>query len=138
MQKIFCLFLYLSFLYLRPNFRYSSLRSVRLSWNRIEINLQLTAKFRSRSTTDQYTCPNGRLTENVFKRISANANLNSHPNSNPNSNPKPKAQIPFRENEMTSFFRQVSRYLQLQFRFGFGIRPIDCFAPTCEKALTVF
>jgi len=38
------------------------------------------------------------------KRISANSNL--HPNSNPN----PKAQKRVRENEMTSFFRQVSRY----------------------------
>jgi len=46
------------------------------------------------------SCPNGRLTENVFKRISANSNPN--PNSKPNSNPK--AQKCFRENEMTSFF----------------------------------
>jgi len=57
-------------------------------------------------------CPNGRLTENTFKRISANFNPNSklHPNPNPNSNfnPNPKAQKRFRENEMTSFFGQVS------------------------------
>jgi len=31
-----------------------------------------------------------------------------------NSNPNPKAQKRFRENEMTSFFRQVSRH-----RFGY-------------------
>jgi len=43
---------------------------------------------------------NGRLTENVFKRISAN--------SKPNSNLNPKAQKCFRETEMTSFFGQVS------------------------------
>jgi len=61
------------------------------------------------------TCLNGRLTENAFKRIPANSNLNHHPNSssNPNStnlNPNTKAQKRFRENEMTSFFGQVSRY----------------------------
>jgi len=39
-----------------------------------------------------------RLTENVFKRISANSNLI----------PNPKAQKRFRENKMTSFFGQVS------------------------------
>jgi len=33
----------------------------------------------------------------VFKHISANSNLNFHPN------PNPRAQIPFWENEMTSF-----------------------------------
>jgi len=44
------------------------------------------------------------LTENVFKRISANSNLN------PNS----KAQKPFWKNEMTSFLGQVSRYLQYE------------------------
>jgi len=38
-----------------------------------------------------YTCPNGSLTENVFKHICAN--------SNPNLNPNPKAQKPFRKNE---------------------------------------
>jgi len=34
------------------------------------------------------------------KRISVNSNLNLNP----------KVQKPFRENKMTSFFRQVSRY----------------------------
>jgi len=53
-----------------------------------------------------YTCPNGRLTENEFKRIFANFNLNLNPNSNRNT----KAQKPFRENKITSFFGQVSRY----------------------------
>jgi len=52
----------------------------------------------------EYICPYRRLTENVFKRISAN------PNRNPNSNLNPKAQKPFRKNEMMSFFGQVSRY----------------------------
>jgi len=55
------------------------------------------------------TCPNARLTENVFKRISANSNIitstltlsNSHPNSNPN--PNSKTEKPFWENEMTHF-----------------------------------
>jgi len=48
------------------------------------------------------------LPEWVFdqKRISANSNLNPNLNSNPN----PKAQEHFWENEMTSFFGQVSRY----------------------------
>jgi len=58
------------------------------------------------------------LTENVFKRISANSKPNfnpslnptAHPNLNPNPNSNPKAHKPFRENEMTSFFGQVSRY----------------------------
>jgi len=58
------------------------------------------------------------LPEWTFDRkcISANSNLNlnrnSHPNPNPNpnSNPNPKAQKPFWENEMMSFFGQVSRY----------------------------
>jgi len=36
------------------------------------------------------------------KRISANSNLN----------PNPEAQKPIQENEMTSFFRQVSRYVE--------------------------
>jgi len=54
------------------------------------------------------SCPNGRLTENVFKRISENFNPNI--NSNPNSNLNPKAQKSFRENEMTLFFGQVTRY----------------------------
>jgi len=59
------------------------------------------------------------LTENVFKRISANSNLNPNPNSQPNSNPipnsSPKSQKPFRENEKTSF-GQVSRYPMLYTR----------------------
>jgi len=45
------------------------------------------------------------LTENGFKRISANSNRNLNPN--------PKAQKPFRENEMTSFFGQAIRYGKL-------------------------
>jgi len=50
----------------------------------------------------QYTCcPNARLTENVFKRIPANASS--------------KAQKRFRENEMTSFFGQVSTYRLFRF-----------------------
>jgi len=48
------------------------------------------------------------LTENVLKRISANSNLSPNPNFNPN--PNTKAQKPFRENKMTSFFGQVFRY----------------------------
>jgi len=44
------------------------------------------------------TCPNGRLRG---KPISANSNSNLHPN--------PKTQKYFPENEMTSFFEQVSR-----------------------------
>jgi len=44
----------------------------------------------------KYICPNGRLNENVFKRISANSNPNLIPNpnsnSNPNRNPNPKTQ----------------------------------------------
>jgi len=55
---------------------------------------------------------NGHLTENVFKCFSVNSNLN--PNSKPNLNPNPKAQKRFRrfrENELTSFFGQVFRYL---------------------------
>jgi len=48
--------------------------------------LRLTVTVRGLS----YTCPNGRLTENVFKRISANSN--------------PKAQKRFRKIKMTSFF----------------------------------
>jgi len=55
-------------------------------------------------------CPNERLTKNVFKRISANFNLKPNPNFKRNTNPK--AQKRFRENEMTSFFGQVSRYRQ--------------------------
>jgi len=62
------------------------------------------------------------LTENVFKRISANpnlnpnsklnpnSNLNPNHNSNPNPNPNSKAQKRFRKIKMTSFFGQVSRY----------------------------
>jgi len=46
--------------------------------------------------------PDGRLTENVFKRVSSNSNLNPNPNF--------KAQKRFLGNEMTSFFGQVSRY----------------------------
>jgi len=42
------------------------------------------------------------FTENVFKRISTNSNHNPNPN--------PKAQKPFWENEMMSFFGKVSRY----------------------------
>jgi len=59
----------------------------------------------------------------VFKRISVNSNLNLNPNFNRNSNPEfysnsnLKAQKTFRENEMTSFFGQVSRY-----RFSHGHR----------------
>jgi len=50
-----------------------------------------------------HTCPNRRLTETY---------LNAFPLTNPNSNPNPnpKAQRRFRENEMMSFFEQVSRY----------------------------
>jgi len=51
------------------------------------------------------------LTENVLKHISAHSNLNPNPNSNPN--PNPKAQKRCWENEITSFFGQMSRY-QLQ------------------------
>jgi len=43
-----------------------------------------------------YTCQNGRLTANICKRVF--------------SNPNPKVQKRFWKNEMTSFFRQVSRY----------------------------
>jgi len=62
------------------------------------------------------------LTKNIFKRISAKSNpnlipnpyfnFNSNPNLNPNPspNPNPKAQKPFQENEMMSFFGQMSRY----------------------------
>jgi len=50
----------------------------------------------------KFSLSNGRLTENVFKRIAAN--------SNPNLNPNPKTQKSFRENDMTSFFGQMSRY----------------------------
>jgi len=46
-------------------------------------------------------CPNGHLTENVFKRIFANSN----PTLNSNSNPNTKT-----GKEMTSFFGQVFRY----------------------------
>jgi len=48
----------------------------------------------------------------IFKRISANFNPNPNfnPNRNPspysNSNPNSKAQKPFRDNKMTSFFGQ--------------------------------
>jgi len=51
---------------------------------------------------------NGRLTENVFKRISVNSTPNLSHRSNPNRSPSPnpKAQKPFWENEMTSFFEQ--------------------------------
>jgi len=56
-----------------------------------------------------YTCTNGRLTENIFKHISTNSNLNLI-YSILNLKPNPKAQKRFRENEMTSFFGQVSRY----------------------------
>jgi len=59
------------------------------------------------------------LTENLFKRISANSNPNLNPNPKPNPNPtlnpnpNHKGQKPFRENEMTFFFfGQVSRYAQ--------------------------
>jgi len=55
------------------------------------------------------TCLKRRLTENVFKRISAN----SKPNLNTNFHPNPEAQQRFRENEMTLFFEQVSGYPQL-------------------------
>jgi len=61
------------------------------------------------------------LIENLLRLISAysnpnlNPNHNSHPNPNPNpnsnSNPNPKAQKHFRENEMTSFFGQVFKYI---------------------------
>jgi len=51
------------------------------------------------------------LTENVFKSISTNSNLNPKPNSNPNYN----AQKRFQENEMTSFFAQVSTLQVLTF-----------------------
>jgi len=52
------------------------------------------------------------LTESIFKRIYANSNpnLNPNPNSNSNSNSNLKAQNPFRENKMMSFFGKVSRY----------------------------
>jgi len=50
-------------------------------------------------------CLNGSLTENGFKRISANSNLNL----------KHKAQKPFRGNEMMSFFGQVSRSASKQY-----------------------
>jgi len=48
------------------------------------------------------------LTEKVFKRIFTNSNPNLNPTSN--SNPNPKAEKRFGENEMTSFFGQVSRH----------------------------
>jgi len=51
----------------------------------------------------QDTCPNGRLTKKVFKRISSNPNSDPSPNS--------KAQKCFRENEMTSFFGKMFGYL---------------------------
>jgi len=58
------------------------------------------------------------------KRIYANPssypNLNSNPNINPN--PKPKAQLCFRIDEITSFFDQVFRYL-----FFFFPQPIRAF-----------
>jgi len=48
------------------------------------------------------------------KHISTNSNPNlnpsPHPNLNPNPNPNLKEQIPIWENEMPSFFGQVSRY----------------------------
>jgi len=44
MQKLFSLCLYLSFLHLKPDFRNSSLSSVRLSRVEPRINLQLTGK----------------------------------------------------------------------------------------------
>jgi len=49
-----------------------------------------------------YTCPNGHLSENAFTlTITLTSTLN------------PKAQKRFRENQMTSFFGQVSRYAPL-------------------------
>jgi len=51
------------------------------------------------------------LTENLFNsNPNFNPNLNSNPNFTPNLNSNPKAQKHFRENKMTSFFGQVSRY----------------------------
>jgi len=48
------------------------------------------------------TCSNGRLTENVFKRISDNSNLylNPNPNHTPNSNSNLKHTNVFGENKM--------------------------------------
>jgi len=54
-------------------------------------------KYFNQSVRFRYTCPNGRLTENVFKRVSSNPNLN------PNSNPK--AQNPFRKKRNDIIFR---------------------------------
>jgi len=39
----------------------------------------------------EYASPNGRLTENVFKRISADSNPNLNPNSKPNPDPNPNS-----------------------------------------------
>jgi len=49
--------------------------------------------------------------QKLFKRISTNLN----------SSPNPKAQKPFREKEMTSFFGQVSRYHYGRVRLHFII-----------------
>jgi len=59
------------------------------------------------------------LPERTFdrKRIFAYSNLNTNRISNFKPNPNSKAQKPFRKNEMTSFFVQVSRYLVLQISF---------------------
>jgi len=38
-----------------------------------------------------HSCSNGRLTENVFKRFSANSNPNPHPNSKSHPNPYPNS-----------------------------------------------
>jgi len=51
------------------------------------------------------------LIENVFKRIFVNSNRNLSLFKRISANSNHKAQKRFRENKMTSFFGQVSRYL---------------------------
>jgi len=59
-----------------------------------------------RLTRTKYACPNRRLTENVFKPISAILNPNSKPNPPLTLNPNPKAQKR-RKNENVIFRANV-------------------------------
>jgi len=55
---------------------------------------------------DLYTCPNGRLTKNVFKQTYfANFNPNLNPNFNSNTNPYPKALKRFSGKQNDVIFR---------------------------------
>jgi len=80
-------------------------------WPKTNLNVYPLTLTRTSTQLEPEPQPNSNLNP-TLTRTSTQLEPEPQPNSNPNLNPTrtPKAQKRFRENEMTSFFGQVTRY----------------------------